>query len=130
VYLIVGKLKYLNNSFYSWKLLLILLLKKNINVFSKLETNLLKLISWIDWKPFLIIFEFIYFNKTIFLGRHKVKVIIISKMLILQQLYSLSDFELEKQRIDRTSFQELSWFFLSTYQTVPQSVHSEKKNYW
>jgi len=40
-------------------------LKEEYKRLQLVETNLLKLISLIDWKSFRIIFESIYFNKTI-----------------------------------------------------------------
>jgi IS5 family transposase len=44
----------------------------------------------------------------------------------LQQYHGLSDFELEKQSIDRISFKH-SLISLDTYQTVPQFGHSERE---
>ncbi len=41
--------------------------------------------SLIDWKPFHIIFESIYLNKTVSCGRPEAEVIIMFKMLFLQQ---------------------------------------------
>jgi IS5 family transposase len=58
----------------------------------------------IHWKSFRINFESIYFNKTASGGRPEDDVIIMFKMLVLQQWHGLSDFEIEKQCIDRISF--------------------------
>ncbi len=54
----------------------------------------------IDWKTFRIIHEPMYINKPFSGGRPETDVIVMFKMLVLQQWHRLSDFELEKQCID------------------------------
>ena len=73
---------------------------------------------------FCVIFESIYFNKTASGGRPEDDVIIMFKMLVLQQWHGLSDFEIEKQCIDRIFFRKFLGF-PSTCQTAPQSDYSE-----
>jgi transposase, IS5 family len=52
----------------------------------------------------------IYINKTVSGGRPETDVILMFKMPVLQQWHRLSDFELEKQCIDRISFRKLLEF--------------------
>ncbi len=51
-----------------------------------------------------------YINKTISGGRSETGVIVMFKMLVLQQWHGLSDFELEKHCIDRISFRKFLGF--------------------
>jgi len=74
---------------------------------------------------FCIIFESIFFNKTVSEGRPEADVIIMLKILVLPLLHGLFDFELWKQGIHRISFRKFLGL-LSTYQTASQSVYSEK----
>jgi len=74
--------------------------------------------SLIDWKPFRPILESMYTNKTSSGGRPQVDVIVMFKMLVLQQWHGLSDPELEKQCIDRISFRR----FLGYPDYVPDST--------
>ncbi len=57
-------------------------------------------------------------NKTVSRGRPETDVIVMFKMLVLQQWHGLSDFELEKQCIDRISFRK----FLGFPEYVPDST--------
>jgi len=66
--------------------------------------------SLIDWKPFRIILESMYSNKTVSGGKPETDVIVVFKMLVLQQWHGLSDHELEKQCIDRISFRKFLGF--------------------
>ncbi len=74
--------------------------------------------SLIDWKPFRPILESMYNNKTASGGRPEADVIVMFKMLVLQQWHGLSDAELERQCIDRISFRK----FLSFPEYVPDST--------
>ncbi len=76
--------------------------------------------SLIDWKTFRIILELMYINKTVSGGRPETDVIVIFKMLVLQQWHGLSDFELEKHCIDRISFRKFLGFpeYISDSTTV------------
>lgn len=74
--------------------------------------------SLIDWKPFRPILESMYTNKTASGGRPETDVIVMFKMLVLQQWHGLSDAELERQCIDRISFRK----FLSFPEYVPDST--------
>jgi IS5 family transposase len=71
----------------------------------------------IDWKPFRVILESMYSNKTVSGGRPESDVIVMFKMLVLQQWNGLSDPELEKQCIDRISFRK----FLGFPEYIPDS---------
>jgi IS5 family transposase len=66
--------------------------------------------SLIDWKPFRPILESMYHNRTASGGRPEADVIVMFKMLVLQQWHGLSDAELERQCIDRISFQKFMEF--------------------
>lgn len=74
--------------------------------------------SLIDWKPFRPILESMYVNKTASGGRPEADVIVMFKMLVLQQWHGLSDPELEKQCIDRISFRN----FLGFPDYIPDST--------
>ena len=74
--------------------------------------------SLIDWKTFRIILESMYINKTVSGGRPETDVIMMFKMLVLQQWHGLSDFELEKQCIDQISFRK----FLGFPEYIPEST--------
>jgi IS5 family transposase len=58
----------------------------------------------IDWAPFRPILEKMYTNKTEKGGRPNCDVILMFKILILQQRYGPSDLEVERQMADRISF--------------------------
>ncbi len=59
-----------------------------------------------------------YINKTVSGGRPETDVIVMFKMLFLKQWHMLSDFELEKQCIDRISFRK----FLVFPEYIPYST--------
>ncbi len=59
-----------------------------------------------------------YINKTVSGGRPETDVIVMFKMLVLQQWHGISDFELEKQCIDRISFRK----FLGFLEYIPDST--------
>lgn len=69
----------------------------------------------VDWNAFLPIENSLYKNKSERGGRPNISVIIMIKLLILQQLYGLSDPQLEFQVADRFSFR----VFLGTTEVIP-----------
>jgi IS5 family transposase len=92
-------------------------LKEEYKRLESVGDKLSKIDSLIDWKPFRIILESIYSNKTVSGGRPETDVIVMFKMLVLQQWHGLSDPELEKQCIDRISFRK----FLGFPEYIPDS---------
>lgn len=64
---------------------------------------------------FKTIYIYIYINRTERGGRPNIIIIIIIKLIILQQLYGLSDPQLELQVADRISFR----VFLGTTEVIP-----------
>jgi IS5 family transposase len=72
----------------------------------------------IDWECFRPMLESLYDNKTERGGRPNVDVIIMLKALFIQQLYDLSDEQLERELTDRISFRA----FLGTTEIVPDST--------
>jgi IS5 family transposase len=72
----------------------------------------------IDWKGFRPSLESLYDNKTGRGGRPNIDVIIMLKALFIQQLYNLSDEQLERELTDRISFRA----FLGTTEIVPDST--------
>lgn len=71
--------------------------------------------SLIDWERFRFMERYLYNNKTSRGGRPNIDIVIMVKMLVLQQWYGLSDPELERQVADRISFR----MFLDTTEVVP-----------
>jgi IS5 family transposase len=69
----------------------------------------------VNWNAFLPIENGLYKNKSERGGRPNISVIIMIKLLILQQLYGLSDPQLELQVADRISFR----VFLGTTEVIP-----------
>ena len=77
---------------------------------SKQEPSRLSQISdLIDWEPFRILEE-MYDNKSERGGRPNYDVILMFKILVLQQWYNLSDLEVERQMADRISFMSFLGF--------------------
>jgi len=70
------------------------------------ENRLLQISDLIDWAPIRNILDGMYKNKTEKGGRPNCDVIVMFKILILQQWYGLSDLEVERQIADRLSFME------------------------
>ena len=68
------------------------------------KSRLSKITNLIDWTPFRQILEEMYDNKSEKGGRPNCDVILMFKILILQQWYGLSDLEVERQMADRISF--------------------------
>jgi IS5 family transposase len=77
--------------------------------------KLSSLTALVDWKAFLPIGNTLYKNKSERGGRPNISIIIMIKLLILQQLYGLSDSQLELQVADRISFR----VFLGTTEVIP-----------
>jgi transposase, IS5 family len=77
--------------------------------------KLSSLAALVDWKAFLPIENTLYKNKSERGGRPNISIIIMIKLLILQQLYGLSDPQLELQVADRISFR----VFLGTTEVIP-----------
>lgn len=69
----------------------------------------------VNWNAFLPIGDGLYKNNTARGGRPNINIIIMIKALILQQIYSLSDPQLELQIADRISFR----VFLGTTEVIP-----------
>jgi len=74
--------------------------------------------SRIKWESFRQMLETMYKNNTECGGRPNLDVIVMLKSLFIQQLYSLSDEQLEREIADRISFR----VFLDTTETVPDST--------
>lgn len=68
------------------------------------KSRLAQLSGLIDWGSFRGILEEMYNNKTERGGRPNCDVILMFKILILQQWYGMSDLEIERQMYDRISF--------------------------
>jgi IS5 family transposase len=81
------------------------------------ENRLLQISDMIDWAPIRRHLDGMYKNKTEKGGRPNCDVIVMFKILILQQWYGLSDLEVERQIADRLSFME----FLSYPDPFPDS---------
>jgi IS5 family transposase len=73
------------------------------------------LAALVDWNRFLLIGNSLYKNNSKKGGRPNINIIIMIKLLILQQLYGLSDPQLELQVADRISFR----VFLGTTEVIP-----------
>jgi transposase, IS5 family len=79
--------------------------------YAKQEKSRLSQISdKIDWSPIRYTLEEMYDNKSERGGRPNCDVILMFKILILQQWYGLSDLEVERQMADRISFMDFLVF--------------------
>jgi IS5 family transposase len=74
------------------------------------KPRLSKVSSLIDWMPIRQILDEMYDNKSEKGGRPNCDVILMFKILILQQWYGLSDLEVERQMADRISFMSFLGF--------------------
>ena len=72
-------------------------------------------INWDDFRPKL---DILFCNNTERGGRPNIDVIVMLRCLFIQQLYSLSDEQLERELADRISFR----MFLGTTEVVPDST--------
>jgi IS5 family transposase len=70
------------------------------------ENRLLQISDLIDWAPIRKRVDEMFKNKTEKVGRPNCDVIVMFKILMLQQWYGLSDLEVERQISDRLSFME------------------------
>jgi IS5 family transposase len=77
--------------------------------------KLSEIAALVDWDAFLPIGKCLYKNNTERGGRPNISIIIMIKLLVLQQLYGLSDPQLELQVADRISFR----VFLGTTEIIP-----------
>jgi IS5 family transposase len=83
----------------------------------KSGNRLLQISDLIDWAPIRQILEEMYDNRSEKGGRPNCDVILMFKILILQQWYGLSDLEIERQITDRISFMG----FLGFPEPIPDS---------
>ena len=74
------------------------------------KSRLLRISNLINWLPIRLILDEMYNNKTEKGGRPNCDVILMFKILILQQWYGLSDLEIERQMSDRISFMSFLGF--------------------
>jgi IS5 family transposase len=74
------------------------------------KSRLSKVTSLIDWMPIRRILDEMYDNKSEKGGRPNCDVILMFKILILQQWYGLNDLEVERQMADRISFMSFLGF--------------------
>ena len=74
------------------------------------KTRLSQISDLIDWSPIRRILDEMYDNKSEKGGRPNCDVILMFKILILQQWYGLSDLEVERQMVDRISFMSFLGF--------------------
>lgn len=94
------------NSFLEWALLEL----KKRNEERKRETKLLQVSDLVDWERIRVHLESMYDNRSERGGRPNCDVILMFRVLVLQQWYNLSDMEAERQIADRISFMEfLGW---------------------
>jgi IS5 family transposase len=77
--------------------------------------KLLSIAGLVDWKRFLPIGDGLYKNNTERGGRPNIDIIIMIKLLLLQEMFGLSDPQLELQVADTISFR----VFLGTTETIP-----------
>jgi len=84
----------------------------------RLGDKLVEIGGRIDWEGFRPKLEAMYKNNTDRGGRPNLDVIVMFKSLFIQQLYNLSDDQLERELADRISFR----VFLGTTETVPDST--------
>lgn len=84
------------DSFTTWML-------RGLNA-KQVKSRLSQISDLIDWAPIRRILEEMYDNKSEKGGRPNCDVILMFKILILQQWYGLSDLEVERQMADRISF--------------------------
>jgi transposase, IS5 family len=84
----------------------------------RLGDKLVEIGGRIDWEGFRPNLEAMYKNNTDRGGRPNLDVIVMFKSLFIQQLYNISDEQLERELADRISFR----VFLGTTETVPDST--------
>jgi transposase, IS5 family len=84
----------------------------------ELGDRLVEIGNKMNWEGFRLKLEAMFKNNTEHGGRPNVDVIVMLKSLFIQQLYSLSDEQLERELADRISFR----VFLGTTEVVPDST--------
>jgi IS5 family transposase len=84
----------------------------------ELGDQLVEVGNRINWEAFRPKLEQLFDNKSDRGGRPNIDVIVMLKSLYIQQLYSLSDEQLERELADRISFQ----VFLGTTEIIPDST--------
>ena len=72
----------------------------------------------INWDDFIPKLDILFCNNTARVGRPNIDVIVMLRCLFIQQLYSLSDEQLERELADRISFR----MFLGTTEVIPDST--------
>jgi IS5 family transposase len=77
--------------------------------------KLVEIGSMIEWEPFRVILDPLFKNKCDKGGRPKIDVVIMLKLLVIQQWKGLSDPALEREVADRISFR----VFLGTTEVIP-----------
>jgi IS5 family transposase len=83
----------------------------------KSRNRLLQISDFVDWQPIRLILEKMYDNKSEKGGRPNFDVILMFKILILEEWYGLNDQEVERQITDRISFMG----FLGFPTSIPDS---------
>ena len=98
------------------------MLKKAYERYQNLDDKLAKMEPLIDWEAFKPIIQGLYHNQGPQGGRPNMDPVVMVKLLVLQSWYGLSDPELERQVVDRISFQRFLGFpeTLPDYSTVWQ----------
>jgi len=91
------------------------MLRKAYERYEKLGDKLAEIEPLIDWEAFRPIITSLYHNHGPKGGRPNMDEVVMMKILVLQQWYGLSDPELERQAVDRLSFQR----FLGFPETLP-----------
>ena len=91
------------------------MLRKAYERYEKLGDKLAEIEPLIDWEAFRPIITSLYHNHSPKGGRPNMDEVVMMKILVLQQWYGLSDPELERQAVDRLSFQR----FLGFPETLP-----------
>jgi IS5 family transposase len=84
----------------------------------ELGDKLVEVGNRVNWEAFRPIVEPLFNNKSEKGGRPNIDVVIMLKCLFIQQLYNLSDEQLERELADRISFR----VFLGTTEVVPDST--------
>jgi IS5 family transposase len=93
----------------------VFMLKKAYERYRELGDRLARIDTLIDWEAFRPLIVGLYHNHGPQGGRPNIDEVVMMKILVLQQWYGLSDPELERQVVDRLSFQQ----FLGYPETLP-----------
>ena len=98
------------NTFAAWAF-------REVYIKQKSDNRLLQIVDIIDWKPIRDVLEEMYRNKSEKGGRPNCDVLMMFRILILEEWYGLSDLEVVRQISDRVSFMG----FLGFPERVPDS---------